>query len=133
MKNILITSALPYSNGELHLGHILEFIQSDIWDRFHRQDGNKCIFLSGNDTHGTPIMLKSRNEKTSPEFIINKYEFLHKKFLNKFNITCDEFYNTHSYENENLVRRFFYRLSENNFIIKKNIYQLYDVKKMIFN
>ncbi len=132
MRNILITSALPYTNGDLHLGHMLEFIQVDIWIRYHRQYGNKCIYVSGSDTHGTPIMLKSLSENTCAEFLINKYELKHRYILDKFKILCNNFYTTHSYENENLSRRLFYRLSEHNFISVRYIDQLYDFKKEMF-
>lgn len=132
MKNIFVTSALPYANGDLHLGHMLEFIQTDIWVRYNKLVGNNCIFVSGIDAHGTPIMLKSAINNISPECLVNKYFLSYKKDLMDFNVSCDNFYTTHSYENEILSRKFFKKLVEQKYIFIKDIYQFYDLEKKIF-
>ena len=106
-ENILITSALPYANGHLHLGHILEFIQTDIYTRFRRELENTCIYLSGTDAHGTPIMLKASNKKISFDKLVNTYLLSHKHDLNKFSVSLDNYYTTNSYENELLSKKFF--------------------------
>lgn len=132
MKNVFVTSALPYANGDLHLGHMLEFVQADIWVRYHNLIGNSCIFISGVDAHGTPIMLRSNMNNILPEHLINKYFLSHKKDLDSFNISYDNFYTTHSYENEILSRKFFKKLVEKNCIFIKDINQLYDLEKKLF-
>lgn len=132
MKNIFVTSALPYANGDLHLGHMLEFVQTDIWVRYNILIGNKCIFISGIDAHGTPIMLRANMNKVTPEHLINEYFLSHKKDLNSFNISYNNFYTTHSYENEILSRKFFKKLVEKGFVFIKEIHQLYDLEKNIF-
>jgi len=132
VKNIFVTSALPYANGDLHLGHILEFIQTDIWVRYNKLNGNNCIYISGIDAHGTPIMLKSESQKVIPERLINTYFLSHIYDLKKFNISFDNFYTTHSYENEILSRKIFKKLVEKKHIFIKNIYQLYDTEKKMF-
>ena len=132
IKTILVTSALPYANGNLHLGHMLEFIQTDIWVMYHKLYGNNCFHVSGSDSHGTPIMLKSISNNISPESVVSSYEIFHRDDLLKFGIVHDNFYTTHSYENENLSKRMFYRLVEGNYIYSKNIKQLYDPVKNFF-
>ncbi len=129
---IFVTSALPYSNGYLHLGHILEFIQTDIWVRYKREVGFKCFYFSGIDAHGTPIMLKAQNEHISPETLINRYYLAYKKDLFNFNINCNSFYSTHSYENEMISKKFFLKLYEKKFIFIKEIYQFYDFNLNVF-
>jgi len=131
-KNILITSALPYANGNLHLGHILEFIQTDIYVRFKREFENNCIYLSGTDAHGTPIMLKAANKSLSFDKLINNYLLSHKYDLNKFSISLDNYYTTNSYENELFARKFFRKLYEKNYILIKKINQFYDIKYNMF-
>lgn len=124
---IFVTSALPYANGDLHIGHLLEFVQTDIWVRYNRQIGNKCLYISGIDSHGTPIMLKSYSEKISFESLINKYFLSHKFDLQNFLISIDNYYTTHSYENELFSKRIFRKLFERGYIFTKHIDQLYDV------
>lgn len=131
-KKILITSALPYANGDLHIGHMLEFIQTDIWVRYNKFIGNECIYISGIDSHGTPIMLKSSSEKLSCEKLINNYFLLHKFELNKFLITVDNYYTTHSYENELLSRKVYRRIYEKGLVFKRYVNQFYDIKFDMF-
>ncbi len=131
-KKIFITSALPYANGDLHIGHMLEFIQTDIWVRYNKLIGNECIYISGIDSHGTPVMLKSNSEKVSFEKLINSYFLLHKIELNKFFISVDNYYTTHSYENELLSKKVYRRLYEKKLIFKQTINQFYDIKFNMF-
>ncbi|HIH2762625.1 MAG TPA: methionine--tRNA ligase [Candidatus Azoamicus sp. MARI] len=131
-KKIFITSALPYANGDLHIGHMLEFIQTDIWLKYNKIIGNQCVYISGIDSHGTPIMLKSLSEKVSFEKLINRYFLLHKIELDKFSISIDNYYTTHSYENELLSKKIYRRLYEKNLIFKKYINQFYDIKFNMF-
>ena len=109
-RTILATSALPYANGNLHIGHILEFVQTDIWVRYHRQVGNKCIYISGIDAHGTPIMLSAKNNNVTPFILANVYKLAHISDLNSFSISVDNYYTTHSKENFNLSRGIFNKL-----------------------
>lgn len=128
----LITAALPYSNGYLHIGHIMEFIQADIFARYSKLINNNCVFISGDDCHGTPIMIKSIENKCTPNFLFNFYHIFHKRDLFNNNIDLTHFYLTHSYENEFFSRRFFILLKSNKFLFKKFMFQLYDEKKQMF-
>ncbi len=130
-KYFFITSALPYANGILHFGHILEFIQSDIWIRFQKQK-KICIFISGTDMHGTPIMIKSGKLKIKSENLIGIYFYCHKYLLKKYFVNVDNFYYTHSLENIKLVFFLFFNLLKNGFFFMKNINQYYDNLFCIF-
>ncbi|XZR52775.1 MAG: methionine--tRNA ligase [Enterobacteriaceae bacterium] len=131
-KKILVTCAFPYSNGFIHIGHLLEHIQADIWVRFNKLIGNKVYFICSDDTHGTAIMLKAMEEKTTPEKIIFKIYKKHILEFKKFNIIYDKYYFTHNKENKILTNLFFDRLKHNGYIKKKKSKQLYDLKKKIF-
>ncbi|WMC18846.1 MAG: methionine--tRNA ligase [Enterobacteriaceae bacterium PSpicST2] len=131
-KEIIVTCAFPYSNGSIHIGHLLEHIQADIWVRFNKLFGNKVYFICSDDTHGTAIMLKSIKKKKTPENIIFKTYKKHILDFKKFNIIYDKYYFTHNKENKILINLFFDRLKHNGYIIKKNCKQLYDIKKKIF-
>lgn len=134
MKKILITCALPYANGPLHIGHMLEYIQADIWVRFKKMIGNynKIYFICADDAHGTAIMLKSKKLKIKPEEIINKTFKEHTKSLKNFKINFDNYYTTHSNENNLMLSLVFNRLKKKKLIKNYYIYQLYDVKKSMF-
>lgn len=130
--NIVVTYALPYANGSLHLGHLLGMIQTDIWVRFQRMRGHLCHFFSGDDAHGTPIMLRAQNEGISPESLIAKIHAEHQQDLNDFHISFDNFYTTHSPENEALACEFYRRLDANKHIATKTIQQAFDPEKNMF-
>ena len=132
MKKIIVTCALPYANGEIHLGHLVEQIQADIWVRFNKLIGNSCLFIGADDTHGTPIMLKAEELKITPEQLISNVYDSHVSDFKNFNISYDEFYSTHSEENKELVYDIFNKLLQNNKIVIKNISQLYDESKGMF-
>lgn len=128
---MLVTAALPYANGPLHLGHMVEYIQTDIWVRFQRLLGNTCHFVCGDDAHGTPIMLRAESEGITPEQLIQKIHALHTRDLAEFNIAFDNFYTTHSTENEALATEIYTRLLNRKDIQKKTIKQSFDpIKKM---
>ena len=131
-KELIITSALPYANGPLHFGHLLEHIQTDIWVRTQRILGNKCIYLCASDAHGTPIMMKAEEENTSPEKLVDKYMNEHKKTLEAFQVNHDCYYQTHSEENKKYSELIYNNALKNGFIAKKNIKQLYDQEKKLF-
>ena len=132
MKKIIVTCALPYANGEIHLGHLVEQIQADIWIRFNKLIGNTCLFIGADDTHGTPIMLKAEQLKITPEQLISSVYSSHVADFKSFNISYDEFYSTNSDENKQLVYEIFNKLVENNKIETKIINQLYDESKEMF-
>ncbi|WP_246208942.1 methionine--tRNA ligase [Enterobacteriaceae endosymbiont of Donacia sparganii] len=125
-KKILVTCALPYSNGSIHLGHMLEHIQADIWVRYHRMCGNEIYFICADDAHGTPVMLKAKKLNITPEKMIKKVYFEHISDLRNFNISYDNYYTTHSNENFFFSKLIFNRLKKKKFIKKKIIKQLYD-------
>lgn len=131
-KAILITNALPYANGDLHMGHMLGHIQSDIWVRYLKLIGKTCYYICADDAHGTPIMINSMQKKISPEQLVAQYYESHIDDLAAFSINFDNFYTTHSGENEKLINEFFYELRKNNFLYKKVISQAYDEQKNMF-
>ncbi|MCE3268468.1 MAG: methionine--tRNA ligase [Burkholderiales bacterium] len=132
MQKLIVTCALPYANGSLHFGHILEQIQADIWVRFHKMQSYECYFICATDTHGTPIMLKAQHLGIPPEELIKSVHQDHLADLNAFGISFDNYYNTHSQESELLVYQIYNRLKQNNKIYSKVINQLYDEEKGMF-
>ncbi|QJC28892.1 methionine--tRNA ligase [Enterobacteriaceae endosymbiont of Plateumaris rustica] len=132
-KKILVTCALPYANGPIHLGHMLEHIQADIWVRYNRMYyNNEIYFICADDAHGTPIMLKSKELNITPEKMITEIYKQHISDFKKFNISYDNYYTTHSNENRLISNSIYLRLKEKNFIKKKIINQLYDEDYNIF-
>ena len=131
-RKILVTSALPYANSPLHLGHIIENVQTDIWVRFQKLNGHECTYVCADDAHGTPIMLKAEELKITPEELISDVFQDHKRTLEQFLISHENFYTTHSDENKELSELIFNRLLEANLIETKVIKQLYDTEKGIF-
>ena len=131
-RDILVTNALPYANGDLHLGHILEHIQSDIWVRFQRLHGNSCTYICGEDAHGTSIMLKAEEQGISPEELIKQVRVSHELDFKAFNISHDNYHTTHSEENRYYSETIFKRLKKEGLIEEKEIEQLYDTEKGLF-
>ncbi|MCD4830287.1 MAG: methionine--tRNA ligase [Anaerohalosphaeraceae bacterium] len=125
MRKILVTSALPYANGPIHMGHLVEYIQTDIWVRFQKAVGNECLYFCADDTHGTPIMLRARKEGVSPEELIARAHPEHKASFDSFGIECDNFYTTHSDENAEFSTTIFNRLKEAGDIRTDEIEQAY--------
>lgn len=131
-RNIIVTSSLPYANGDLHLGHIIETIQTDIWARFQRMNGHHCYYVCGSDAHGTPIMIRAEKEGISPEELVKRTRENHMKDFADFLISFDSFYTTHSPENQYLTETIFKRLKENGDIVTRTIKQAYDPIKNMF-
>lgn len=131
-RTILVTSALPYANAPLHLGHMVEHIQSDIWVRTHRLIGNRCIHVCGSDAHGTPIMLQAEKLNIDPETLVNQIHLEHKNALHDFHIAQDNFYTTHSPENKKLASDIYRKLREKGDIVSRTITQAYDAVKNMF-
>jgi len=124
-RRILITAALPYANGPVHLGHMVEYIQADIWARYHKSCGRDCVYVCANDTHGTPIMLRAQAEGVEPQVIIDRYHADHARDFAAFDVGFDNFYTTHSPENRELTETFFHRLREKGHILARRIEQAY--------
>ncbi len=130
-RKLFVTTALPYANGPFHIGHIMEYVQADIWVRFQRLQGHKVHFVCADDTHGAPIMLKAEAEGTTPEELIAKVAESHRRDYQRFGISWDNFHSTHSPENAELSSSIFLALQKNGFIEAKTIEQFFDpVKKM---
>ena len=131
-RNILVTSALPYANAPLHLGHILEHTQTDIWVRYQKLIGNNCTYVCADDTHGTPIMLKAKELNKEPEDLIEEIYANHVNTFHLYNISHDNFHTTHSEENRILSERIFNALDEKGLIEVRTIEQLYDTSRDMF-
>ena len=131
-RKILVTSALPYANGSIHLGHLVEYIQTDIWVRFQKMRGHECTYVCADDAHGTAIMLKAEQNGITPEAQIANVKAEHEKDFADFMIEFDNFHSTHSAENKELSELIYTRLVENNHIASRSITQAYDPEKEIF-
>jgi len=131
-RKILVTQALPYANAPLHLGHILEAVQTDIWCRFQNLNGNECHFFCADDTHGTPVMLKAKEMDISPEKLISDIYDDHKKTYDIYGINFANFYTTHSDENRKFSENIYLEAKKNNLISKETIEQLYDENEKMF-
>lgn len=131
-KTLLVTNALPYANGPIHLGHMLEHIQSDIFVRFNRAIGNKVFYVCGDDCHGTPVMIKAGQLGITPEQMIEMTSADHAEDLKGFLVNYDNYYKTHSPENEEISSFMYKKAFENGYIQTKTISQLYDPEKQMF-
>ena len=125
-RRILVTSALPYANGPIHLGHMVEYIQTDIWARFQRLRGHECLYLCAEDAHGTPIMLKAQQEGTTPEALIERFATEHRRDFDDFLVGFDNYYTTHSEENRVLAETIYTRLRDGGHIATRTIEQSFD-------
>ncbi len=131
-RKILVTSALPYANGPIHLGHLVEYIQTDIWVRFQKQRGNLCYFVCADDTHGTPIMLKADREGITPEELIAQVGKEHLADFTAFGVAFDNYHSTHSEENKTFSELIYTRLRDAGHISSRSITQAYDPVKNMF-
>lgn len=131
-RKILVTSALPYANGNIHLGHMVEHIQTDIWVRFQKARGHECYYVCADDTHGTPVMLAAQKQGISPEEMITRVREDHLADFGGFGIGYDNYYSTHSPENEALSRSIYLALKANGKIESRTIEQLFDPEKNLF-
>jgi methionyl-tRNA synthetase len=131
-RKILVTSALPYANGSIHLGHLLEHIQTDIWTRFQRMRGHECYSVCADDAHGTPVMLKAQELGITPEQMVSQTRDEHHQDLLDFSVVYDNYHVTHSDENKQLCELVYNRLNEAGHISKRTISQLFDPEKQMF-
>ncbi|WP_298440010.1 methionine--tRNA ligase [uncultured Ferrimonas sp.] len=131
-RKILVTSALPYANGSIHLGHMLEHIQTDIWARFQKLRGHQCIAVCADDTHGTPIMLKAQKMGITPEQMIAEVSKEHQADFADFLVNYDNYHSTHSDENRKWSSEIYNRLNDSGFIKTRVIEQLFDPEKQMF-
>ena len=131
-RNILVTSALPYANGPIHIGHLVEYIQCDIWVRFQKMCGNQCIFVCADDAHGTPIMLKAEQEGVRPEDLISVVSEEHQRDFLKFGVSFDNYHSTHSEENRQISCEIYTKLVAGGYVSRKTIEQAYDPSKKMF-
>ena len=131
-RKILVTSALPYANGSIHIGHVLESVITDIWVRYQNINDNECLYFCADDTHGTPVMLKAKELGIDPEELIKRTREEHIKSYSRFNINFDNFYTTHSDENKKYAEDIYQKCKEGNLIFKKEIEQFYDSEEGLF-
>lgn len=131
-RKILVTSALPYANGSIHLGHLVEYIQTDIWVRFQKMQGHECHYVCADDAHGTPIMLRAQSEGIKPETLIANIAKEHQTDFKDFSIGFDNFHSTHSDENKALAQQIYLANREAGHITTKTISQAYDPEKEMF-
>ncbi|AMK76338.1 MULTISPECIES: methionine--tRNA ligase [Methylomonas] len=131
-RKILVTSALPYANGPIHLGHLVEYIQTDIWVRFQKQRGHNCYYVCADDTHGTPIMLRADKEGITPEQLIADVEKQHRADFQEFGVAFDQYHSTHSPENKEYSALIYKRLRDGGHISQRSITQAYDPVKNMF-
>ena len=124
-RKIAVTSALPYANGPIHIGHLVEYLQTDIWVRFHKMSGNRCLYFCADDAHGTPIMISARTEQITPEELIDRVHAEHIADFAGFHIRFDNYHSTHSPENQQFSELIFNRLNKAGVITKKIIEQTF--------
>lgn len=131
-RKLLVTTALPYANGPIHLGHMVEHIQADIWVRLQKSLGHNVVFICGDDAHGTPIMISAEKQNITPEQLVAKIHALHEQDFADFGISFDNFYTTHSSENKALSEKIYQRLHDKGDIESRSISQLFDPLKKMF-
>ncbi len=132
VRKILVTSALPYANGSIHIGHLVEYIQTDIWVRFQKLRGHECYYVCADDAHGTPIMLRAQQGGIHPEELIAGFNAEHQADFRDFGIEFDNYYSTHSPENRTLAGQIYQSLKDGGHIISRTISQAYDPEKQMF-
>ena len=131
-RKILVTHALPYANGPLHLGHIIESVQTDIWVRFQKLRGNDCVFCCADDAHGTPIMIRAQQEGITPEALVERSSLEHQRDYRGFLIGFDHFHSTHSAESRRFTRELYQTLQQGGFITRRAVRQAYDEQAGMF-
>jgi methionyl-tRNA synthetase len=131
-RHLFVTTALPYANGAFHIGHIMEYIQADIWVRFQRMVGNKVHFVGADDAHGAPIMLKAESEGVTPEQLVSRIAAGRKQYLDGFHISFDNWHSTHSPENTELTQTIFKNLTDAGLTYAKPVEQFFDPVKGMF-
>jgi methionyl-tRNA synthetase len=131
-RKILVTSALPYANGPIHIGHLVEYIQTDIWVRFQKMQGHHCLYVCADDAHGTPIMLRARQERIEPEDLIARVAEEHKADFSEFRVGFDNYHSTHSEENRYYSNTIYAHNRDAGHIVKRSITQAYDPVEGMF-
>jgi methionyl-tRNA synthetase len=131
-RTILVTSALPYANSSLHLGHVVEYVQTDVWVRFQRLRGHRCLYVCASDAHGTPTMLRAEQEGTTPDVLVERITAEHRRDFATYRISVDNYLTTHSPENEELTTELYRRLVAGGFVTRKTIKQAYDEQRQMF-
>jgi len=124
-RRIVVTSALPYANGPIHIGHLVEYVQTDIWVRFQKVCGNECLYFCADDAHGTPVMISARAAGISPEQLVEGMKSEHRRDFDGFCVEFDNYYTTHSQENRELAELIFSRLKDAGSIVKRSVEQAY--------
>jgi len=124
-RKIVVTSALPYANGPIHIGHLVEYLQTDIWVRFQKMCGNECLYFCADDTHGTPVMISARAAGVTPEELIGRVYKEHQRDFDAFLVEFDNYYTTHSPENKCFIELIFNSLNKAGSIVKRNVEQAY--------
>ena len=122
-RKILVTSALPYANGSIHLGHLVEYIQTDIWVRFQKMQGNEVHYVCADDTHGTPVMLRADSEGIAPEELIARVYKEHTRDFAGFHVQFDNYYTTNSRENQDFCNDIYAQLEAKDLIAKRSVEQ----------
>lgn len=131
-RKLIVTSALPYANGPIHIGHLVEYIQTDIWVRFQKACGNECYYFCADDTHGTPVMIRARSEGITPEQLIARVHEEHLRDFTGFQIRFDNYYTTHSEENRMLSERIYQGAVKSGSIVKRPVLQAYDEQEKMW-
>jgi methionyl-tRNA synthetase len=131
-RSILVTSALPYANHSLHLGHLVEYVQTDVWVRFQRLKGNDCLYVCASDAHGTPTMLRAEQLGVTPDALIARVVDEHKSSFDKFRISVDNYLSTHAPENAELTADIYQKLVASDLIERREVSQAYDEIKGMF-
>ena len=124
-RRIVVTSALPYANGDIHIGHLVEYLQTDFWVRYQKLRGNDCVYVCADDTHGTPVMIRARKEGISPEDLITRMHAIHLKDFTDFQVSFDNYYTTNSSENKAFSEQIFAAMEKSGGITRKTSPQLY--------
>jgi len=124
-RRIVVTSALPYANGDIHIGHLVEYLQTDFWVRFQKMRGHACVYICADDTHGTPIMIRARNEGIAPETLIARSHTQHLQDFTDFDVAFDNYYSTHTSENQAFSNQIFKALEQGGHISGRKMPQLY--------
>src|SRR5690606_32321655 len=128
-RKMLVTSALPYANGDIHLGHLVEYIQTDIWTRFQKMRGHECYYVCADDAHGTAIMLKAEQLGISSEQLIEQVKTQHQRDFGDFLINFDNYHSTHSEQNRHFSELIYKTLRANGNIVTREITQAFDPEK----
>ncbi len=131
-RKILVSSALPYANGPIHLGHMVETVQTDIWVRFQKMRGHQCIYVCADDAHGTPVMLRAEREGVDTEVLIERLSAEHQRDFEGFSIGFDQYHSTHSPENRHFAELFYRRIRDDGHVEKRIVTQFYDPQREIF-